>query len=110
MHDDPRVSSFLRLHGSVHVFDARAGYGLELRDDVCGLGRRRTLFFLLIGYYFNRQEAANASRKAFITNRIGDFGFILAIFGVIATFGTAQYTSVISQAADIRWNRSAIGA
>jgi NADH-quinone oxidoreductase subunit L len=56
--------------------------------------------YLLIGYYFDRDEAANASRKAFITNRIGDFGFILAIFAVIATFGTAQYTSVISQAAN----------
>ena len=55
--------------------------------------------YLLIGYYFNREEAANASRKAFITNRIGDFGFILAIFGIIATFGSAQYTDVIPQAA-----------
>ncbi len=54
--------------------------------------------YLLIGYYFDRQEAANASRKAFITNRIGDFGFALAIFGVIATFGTAQYTHVFEQA------------
>jgi len=54
--------------------------------------------YLLIGYYFDRQEAANASRKAFITNRIGDFGFALAIFGVIATFGTSQYTDVFSQA------------
>src|SRR6266550_1815628 len=36
--------------------------------------------YLLIGYYFNREEAANASRKAFITNRVGDFGFMLAIF------------------------------
>jgi len=55
--------------------------------------------YLLIGYYFNREEAANASRKAFITNRIGDFGFILAIFGIIATFGSAEYTDVISKAA-----------
>ena len=54
--------------------------------------------YLLIGYYFDRQEAANASRKAFITNRVGDFGFALAIFGVIATFGSAQYTDVFSQA------------
>src|SRR5947207_240021 len=54
--------------------------------------------YLLIGYYFDRQEAANASRKAFITNRIGDFGFALAIFGVIATFGTTQYGDVFSQA------------
>jgi NADH-quinone oxidoreductase subunit L len=56
--------------------------------------------YLLIGYYFDRQEAANASRKAFITNRIGDFGFALAIFGVIATFGTAQYADVFAQARD----------
>ncbi|HSS21734.1 MAG TPA: NADH-quinone oxidoreductase subunit L [Pyrinomonadaceae bacterium] len=56
--------------------------------------------YLLIGYYFDRQEAANASRKAFITNRIGDFGFALAIFGVIATFGTAQYVDVFAQAKD----------
>jgi NADH-quinone oxidoreductase subunit L len=54
--------------------------------------------YLLIGYYFDRQEAANASRKAFITNRIGDFGFALAIFAVIATFGTAQYADVFAQA------------
>jgi len=55
--------------------------------------------YLLIGYYFNRAEAANASRKAFITNRIGDFGFMLAVFAVIATFGSAQYTEVIQKAA-----------
>src|SRR5215813_558969 len=55
--------------------------------------------YLLIGYYFNKDEAANASRKAFITNRVGDFGFILAIFGIIATFGSPQYTEVISKAA-----------
>jgi NADH-quinone oxidoreductase subunit L len=55
--------------------------------------------YLLIGYYFNRDEAANASRKAFITNRIGDFGFMLAVFGIIATFGSAQFTSVIPKAA-----------
>ncbi len=55
--------------------------------------------YLLIGYYFDRPEAANASRKAFITNRVGDFGFALAIFGVIATFGTTQYTEVFGQAA-----------
>jgi NADH-quinone oxidoreductase subunit L len=56
--------------------------------------------YLLIGYYFNRKEAADASRKAFLTNRIGDFGFALAVFAVIATFGTAQYTDVFAQAKD----------
>jgi NADH-quinone oxidoreductase subunit L len=57
--------------------------------------------YLLIGYYFDRDEAANASRKAFITNRIGDFGFALAIFGVIAIFGSAQYVDVFNQAKDL---------
>ena len=56
--------------------------------------------YLLIGYYFDRQEAGNASRKAFITNRVGDFGFALAIFGIIATFGSAQYSDVFNQAKD----------
>ncbi len=54
--------------------------------------------YLLIGYYFDRKEAGDASRKAFITNRIGDFGFALAVFAVIATFGSTQYTSVMEQA------------
>ncbi|MBD0373899.1 MAG: hypothetical protein ICV60_24025, partial [Pyrinomonadaceae bacterium] len=54
--------------------------------------------YLLIGYYFDRREAGDASRKAVITNRIGDFGFALAVFAVIATFGTTQYTGVMSQA------------
>jgi NADH-quinone oxidoreductase subunit L len=54
--------------------------------------------YLLIGYYFDRKEAGDASRKAFITNRIGDFGFALAVFGIIATFGTTQYTAVFEQA------------
>jgi len=55
--------------------------------------------YLLIGYYFDRQEAGDAARKAFITNRIGDFGFALAVFGIIATFGSTQYTNVMAQAA-----------
>ncbi|HVF86417.1 MAG TPA: NADH-quinone oxidoreductase subunit L [Pyrinomonadaceae bacterium] len=54
--------------------------------------------YLLIGYYFDRKEAGDASRKAFITNRIGDFGFALAVFAVIATFGSTQYTTVMEQA------------
>jgi NADH-quinone oxidoreductase subunit L len=54
--------------------------------------------YLLIGYYFDRKEAGDASRKAFITNRVGDFGFALAVFAVIATFGSTQYTEVFERA------------
>jgi len=54
--------------------------------------------YLLIGYYFDRKEAGDAARKAFITNRVGDFGFALAVFGIIATFGSTQYTEVMQAA------------
>src|SRR5262252_2441709 len=50
--------------------------------------------YLLIGYYFDRQEAGDASKKAFVVNRIGDFGMVLAISGVFATFGTLQFHDV----------------
>jgi NADH-quinone oxidoreductase subunit L len=48
----------------------------------------------LIGYYFDRKEAGDASKKAFVVNRIGDFGFALAIMGVFATFGTLQFSQL----------------
>ena len=54
--------------------------------------------YLLIGYYFDRREAGDAARKAFITNRVGDFGLVLALAGIIAAFGSTQYTEVLAQA------------
>ncbi len=50
--------------------------------------------YLLIGYYFDRREAGDAAKKAFIVNRIGDFGFALAIMGVFAVFGSLEFTKV----------------
>ena len=50
--------------------------------------------YLLIGYYINKEEAGDAAKKAFVVNRIGDFGFALAIFGVFATFGTLQFSEL----------------
>ncbi len=55
--------------------------------------------YLLIGFYFNRNSAANAGKKAFIVNRIGDFGFLLAMFLLIAHFGTLSFSSVFQQVA-----------
>jgi len=74
-----RLLSVLRLYGPVHVFHAGAGDGSNFVMMFVGWEGVGLCSYLLIGYYFNREEAANASRKAFITNRIGDFGFILAI-------------------------------
>jgi NADH-quinone oxidoreductase subunit L len=53
--------------------------------------------YLLIGFYFTRDSAANAGKKAFIVNRIGDLGFLLAMFLLIAHFGTTNFSGVFSQ-------------
>jgi len=47
--------------------------------------------YLLIGYYYQRRSAGNAAKKAFIVNRIGDFGFGLGIMLMFTTFGTLQF-------------------
>src|SRR6059036_2850834 len=54
--------------------------------------------YLLIGYYYDRVSAAKAATKAFVVNRIGDAGFLIAIFLVFAHFGTLDYTEVFAQA------------
>ena len=53
--------------------------------------------YLLIGFYFQKDSAANAGKKAFIVNRIGDFGFLLAMFLLIQHFGTLSFSEVFSQ-------------
>src|SRR5271170_6996683 len=50
--------------------------------------------YLLIGFWFLKPSAANAGKKAFITNRVGDFGFLIALFLLIKHFGTLQYDGV----------------
>ncbi|HUJ75445.1 MAG TPA: proton-conducting transporter membrane subunit, partial [bacterium] len=55
--------------------------------------------YLLIGYYFDRPPAASAAKKAFIVNRIGDWGFILATLIVFSVFGTLDLATVTAQAA-----------
>jgi NADH-quinone oxidoreductase subunit L len=55
--------------------------------------------YLLIGFYFTKNSAANAGKKAFVVNRIGDFGFLLAMFLVIAHFGTLSFHEVFAQVA-----------
>jgi NADH-quinone oxidoreductase subunit L len=52
--------------------------------------------YLLIGFYFKKTSAANAGRKAFVVNRIGDFGFLLAMFLLIAHFGSLDFSTVFS--------------
>src|SRR3989441_6929914 len=50
--------------------------------------------YLLIGYYFLKRSAGDAAKKAFVVNRVGDWGFSIGIFMVFMTVGSLQFTEV----------------
>ena len=54
--------------------------------------------YLLIGYWFKNTDYNNAARKAFIMNRIGDLGFLIAIFWMIGQFGSVDFSEVFARA------------
>ena len=61
--------------------------------------------YLLIGFYFKKKLASDAGKKAFIVNRVGDFGFLLAMFAIIAHFGSLSFGEVFAQiAAHPEWH------
>jgi NADH-quinone oxidoreductase subunit L len=55
--------------------------------------------YLLIGFWFRKQSASDAGKKAFVVNRIGDFGFILGMLLIFVTFGTLDFQGVAEGAA-----------
>jgi len=57
--------------------------------------------YLLISFWFTRPSAAAAGKKAFIVNRIGDFGFMIALMVVFTTFGTLSYSQVLENPGEL---------
>ena len=57
--------------------------------------------YLLIGFWFTDVQKAFAGRKAFVTNRIGDFGFLIGLFALLSIFGTASYGEIVGAARQI---------
>ena len=57
--------------------------------------------YLLIGFWFTKDSAASAGKKAFIVNRIGDFGFLIALFLIIQHFGSLDFTKVFAAVAHL---------
>jgi NADH-quinone oxidoreductase subunit L len=53
--------------------------------------------YMLIGHYLKTKDATEASKKAFIVNRVGDFGFLIGIILTYATFGTVSFTELAAQ-------------
>ncbi|MCK5932321.1 MAG: NADH-quinone oxidoreductase subunit L [Fulvimarina manganoxydans] len=65
--------------------------------------------YLLIGFWYKKPSANAAAMKAFVVNRVGDFGFILGIFGVFVLFGSVNLDTIFAGAADIAAKMGAEG-
>lgn len=65
--------------------------------------------FLLIGFWFKNRDYVGAAKKAFIMNRIGDVGFLLAMFWIYKEFGTLEYTEVFASLTTGQISAFAIG-
>jgi len=65
--------------------------------------------YLLIGFFFLKKSASDAGKKAFVVNRIGDFGFLLGLFLIFKTFGTLDIKPVLARAAEMPVEAAGIG-
>ncbi len=101
MHGDeryPRFVAYLNLFlASMLVLVLGANFAvLVVGWELVGLSS-----YLLISFWFEKPSAAAAGKKAFIVNRIGDFGFIVALMLIFATFGSLGFEHVFEQAHDL---------
>jgi len=65
--------------------------------------------YLLIGFWFTKDSAAAAGKKAFIVNRIGDFGFLIGLFLIIQHFGSLNFTEVFAKVQPLAAETSGAG-
>ena len=65
--------------------------------------------YLLIGFWFTKDSAAAAGKKAFIVNRIGDFGFLIALFLMIKHFGSLDFTRVFTAVQTLPTETAGVG-
>ena len=93
----PRFMSYLSLFTFMMLSLITADNFLQLFFGWEGVGLAS---YLLIGFWFKKETANNASMKAFIVNRVGDLGLLIAMFLIFKTFGTLNFSEVFSQAAD----------
>src|SRR5919106_2389324 len=98
MHDDPRYPryfAYLNLFAFSMLVLVLANNFLLLYAgwELVGL-----CSYLLIGFWFERRTAASAAKKAFITNRVGDFGFAIGIVLIFVTVGSLDFDQVFSAA------------
>src|SRR6266705_161265 len=100
MHDDPgsaRYFTYLNLFVFSMVMLVLAGNFLLLYVGWEAVG---LCSYLLNGFWYEKPSATDAGKKAFIVNRVGDFGFGLGIMLIWTTFGTLDYGAVFANATD----------
>ena len=98
MHDDPgyqRFFSYISLFTFSMLMLVMANNFLQLFFGWEAVG---LMSYLLIGFWYTRPTANFASLKAFLVNRVGDFGFLLGVALVLMYFGSLDYTRVFEQA------------
>jgi NADH-quinone oxidoreductase subunit L len=98
MHDDPgftRYFAYLNLFVFMMLTLVLANNFLLMFVGWEGVG---LCSYLLIGFWFDRDAPANAGKKAFVVNRVGDFGFLLGIFLIFAHLGTVDFNEVFAKA------------
>ncbi len=101
MHGDPRFSRFftyLNLFiASMLILVLANNFALLFVGwELVGL-----CSYLLISFWYTKPSAASAGKKAFVVNRIGDFGFMVALMVVFTSFGTLSYTQVLHEPGEI---------
>jgi NADH-quinone oxidoreductase subunit L len=97
MHGDPgyyRFFSYMSLFAFSMLLLVLAGNYLLLYFGWEAVG---LCSYYLIGFFYHKPEAAAAGKKAFIVNRVGDFGFGLGVMLIFVTFGTLDYVGVFEQ-------------
>ena len=98
MHGDerfPRFFAFLNLFiASMLILVLASNYAVMFVGwELVGLSS-----YLLISFWFTKPSAAAAGKKAFVVNRIGDWGFLVALMIIFATFGTFDFQTIFEQA------------
>jgi NADH-quinone oxidoreductase subunit L len=100
MHGDPKFSKFF-LYMNLFAFSMlMLVLGENLLVTFLGWEGVGTCSYFLISFWQTRQSAATAGKKAFITNRVGDFGFMLAMFLAFESVGSISY-SVLNHSAEV---------
>src|SRR5690242_17512513 len=97
----PRFMSYLSLFTFFMLMLVTADNFVQLFFGWEGVG---LCSYLLIGFWYDRKTANDASIKAFIVNRVGDWGFALGIFAVYLIFGTLQFDAVFDGAPNVVGN------